>query len=131
MMLIREAEGRAILSDKRRFSVFISRECSDYIAVYCIVGSIGAVALVGLCRIQFKLHTFQRFAVLVYLFNAVVEGGLEVEAHLQAGIVVPALQIKHLQAVVGAGGENLFSVILHPVHRIRLILSQGGYKPFI
>ena len=61
-----------------------------------------------------------------------VEGGLEVEAHLQAGIVVPALQIKHLQAVFGAGGKDFFpDVIGRPMKCIRFILSQCVYKQII
>ena len=132
MMLIREAEGRAIFSGKGSFAIFFGCQSTDCIALNFIVGNISAVIIFGCCCIQFKFYAFQRVTVLVYLFNAVVEGGLEVEAHLQAGIVVPALQIKHLQAVFGAGGKDFFpAVIGHPMERIRLFPSQGGFKPFI
>ena len=94
MIPIRKAEGRAIRSYKRRISAFSSRQRSNCITCCFIVGNIAAVVFVGRCCIQFKLHAFQRIAALVYLFNAVVERGLEVEAHLQTGIVISPFQIE-------------------------------------
>ena len=131
MMLIREAEGRAIFSGKGSFAIFFGCQSTDCIAVNFIVGNISAVTIYGCCCIQFKFYAFQRVTVLVYLFNAVVEGGLEVEAHLQAGIVVPALQIKHLQLMFSTGREYHVSVIVDPMKCIRFILSQCVYKQII
>ena len=132
MILIGEAERRTIRSSKRCFSVCSSCQRSNNIACHIIVGNIGAVTIVSRCRIQIKHHTFQRITVLVYLFYAVVERRLKVETHLQAGIVISALQIKQFQAVIGTGREYLCSTVIgRPMDRIRLLLPQCFYKHVI
>ena len=132
MVLVGEAEGRAIGTGERCLSVLARHQRTNLAAIDGVIVSIEAFAVLGRRLVQVKLHTFKRIAVLVYLLDAVREGRLEVEAHLQTGIVVAALQIKHLQAVLGAGGEDLVPLAVGgPMERIRLILSQGGYKHFI
>ena len=132
MVLVGEAEGRAIGTGERCLSVLARLQRTNLVAIDDVIVSIDAFAVLGRRLVQVELHTFKRIAVLVYLLDAVREGRLEVEAHLQAGIVVAALQIKHLQAVLGAGGKDLVPLAVGgPMERIRLILSQGVYKHFI
>ena len=128
MVLVGEAEGRAIGTRERCLSVLARLQRTNLVAIDGVIGSIDAFAVVGRRLVQVELHTFKRIAVLVYLLDAVREGRLEVEAHLQTGIVVAALQIKHLQAVLGAGGEDLVPLAVGgPMHRIGLVWSKSCY----
>ena len=128
MVLVGEAEGRAIGTGERCLSVLASHQRTNLVAIDGVILSIDAFVVLGRRLVQVELHTFKRIAVLVYLLDAVHEGRLEVEAHLQTGIVVAALQIKHLQAVLGAGGEDLVPLIVGgPMHRIGLGLSKSCY----
>jgi hypothetical protein len=82
-----------------------------------IKGFTGVVLRVGIqarnapfslfCRIEFKLDTPNGLSVLVHLLDLLIKRGLEVEAQGNAGVVISALQIEHLQFVIGVAGKGI------------------------
>lgn len=57
--------------------------------------------------VELELGVLEGLAVLVDLLDLLVQGGLQVEAHHERGIVVAALEVEHLEGVRGARGKGV------------------------
>ena len=116
VLLTAQEQGRAVFSGHKGGQRLCPIHLFDIEGIFPLHIAVGIKAFhrIGgiavrylLCGVEFKCDPLHRRTVLVHLFDLLVQLGLKVKPHRQAGVIVAPLQIEHFQGMVGIAGKGI------------------------